>query len=418
MAEHDLWNEEDFFEKLKKEKRAAEKPQSPEQPEPEQELPPSPLEEEPEPLESDLFEKEEPAEQQAEEPSEEDIFFGAEEESQPSQPPETAQEFEEEENAQLPSFEDEDDGAQEIPYGQEDFSEPAPVESEEEEVSEQPPKKYALSDNYEDEKLAPVNYKPVIIGAVVVVLLIVLFFVLRGLFFSGKGEKEAQQATKPQTEQKAAAQKAQAQNPLQVKQKQFFAQLAGANAFNLGLIQNIQGAISTKNAQITSILLYNDEITFEIHCKNRDVLAKVTMNLRAAPALNDLKLISTNEWPGGAIDGVFHAKIVTPAQSATAGAKIADVGSLEQWLKMVGQQFSVQVGSFTELGTASASLGLSRERVMFQGQGTYQGVLNFINAIASANRNLKVHKLVLTALSRKNFNKSKYRVELTLDLFK
>lgn len=412
MAEHDLWNEEDFFEKLKKEKRAAEKPQAPAS-EPKQEIPSSPLEEEPEPLESDLFEKEKSASQ--EEPtSEEDIFFGVEDETQQSQPPEIAQDFEQEESPLMPSFEEE----QEIPEAHEELSESVPSESEpEEKITEQPPKKYSFSDDYEDEKLAPVNYKPVIIGAIVIILLIILFFVLRGLFFKGKGEKETQPSAKPKTEQEAATQKMQSQNPLQARQSKFFAQLAGANTFNLGLIQNIQNTINAKNTQIISLLLYNDEITFEIHCKNRDVLAKVNMNLRNTANLNDLKLISTNEWPGGAIDAVFHIKIISSVKAATPVTKISDTGALQQWLKMVAQQFSVQIGIFQQLGTSKADLGLNRIRVLLRGQGSYQGVISFINAISSANRNLKVHKLVFTALSQKNFRKSKYRVELTLDLF-
>ncbi|GEM_PF-7109259 len=417
MAEHDLWNEDDFFEKLKKEKRAAEKPQSPE-PEGEQgkapEMPSSPLDEEPESLESDLFEQEKPAE---EEPApEDDIFFGADEEKQSSEPPEIAQDFEEEPVAEesVP-FEAEEES-------QEEFLEPIesePEEKPEESSAKQPPKKYALSDNYDDEKLAPVNYKPVVIGAIVIVLLIILFFVLRGKIFKGSAEKEVQPAQTPKTEQPKTGEQGAAQNPLLAKQTEFFKKLAGANAFSLGLVQNIQNALSTKSTHLTSLLLYNDEITFEIHCKNRDVLAKTTMNLRNnMSGIEGLKLVSTDEWPDRSINAVFYAKLKSTSVSATPGPKIADAGALQQWIKMLGQQFSVKINSVQKMGTSPANLELKRTRVLILGQGKYQAVLSFINALAAANRNLKVHKLVLAALSKKNFSKSNYRIELTLDLFK
>ncbi len=412
MAEHDLWNEEDFFEKLKKEKRAAETPQA-EQQAPQEEAPASPLDSEPESLESDLFEKQEEAgEEQA---PEDDIFFGAQDdEEQPTPPPEIAQDFEEEESPQIPALEEEEE---EAPEEQEEYVEFGTSEAEET-PAETPPKKYALSDNYEDEKLAPVNYKPVIIGALVVILIIVLFFVLRGLVFKGKGEKETTPATQPTTTQEKTTPQAQPENPLQAKQKQFFATLAGANAYNIGLIGAIQKSLSANNAQLTSLLLYNDELTFEIHCKNRDVLATVTVNLRNVPQFTNLKLISTNEWPGGAIDAVFHLKIAGGASAQTPGSKLADSAALQQWLTMLGQQFSVKISAFQQAGTFPAELGLKRVRVVFQAVGSYRGVSDFINALASANRNLKIHKLVLTALNQKNFSKSNYRVELTVDLFK
>ncbi len=413
MAEHDLWNEEDFFEKLKKEKKAAETPQSAEPtPEPEQESSALPLENEPEALESDLFEKQEMSDSQ-EQSLEEDIFFNAsQEEASPSAPPEIAQDFDEEENPQEPVLEESEQAEEEASY-----PEPS-AEAEEEAEAEPAPKKYALSDNYEDEKLAPVNYKPVIIGALVVILIIVLFFVLRGFIFKEKAPKETQPTAQQTTTQQNASQKTQAENPLQIKQKQFLAQLAGANAYNLGLITAIRKSVTSKDAQLTSLLLYNDELTFEMHCKNREVLAGVTVKLRNVSEFTNLKLISTNEWPGGAIDAVFYLKISGGSQQGILGAKLEDVGALRQWLGVVARQFKVDISAFRKTESASADLGLSRMRVVLQGVGSYRGVLDFINAIAAANRNVKVHKLVLTSLSQKNFLKSKYRIELTLDLFK
>ena len=187
----------------------------------------------------------------------------------------------------------------------------------------------------------------------------------------------------------------------------------------MGLVQNIQNALSTKSTHLTSLLLYNDEITFEIHCKNRDVLAKTTMNLRNnMSGIEGLKLVSTDEWPDRSINAVFYAKLKSTSVSATPGPKIADAGALQQWIKMLGQQFSVKINSVQKMGTSPANLELKRTRVLILGQGKYQAVLSFINALAAANRNLKVHKLVLAALSKKNFSKSNYRIELTLDLFK
>jgi len=420
MAEHDLWSEDDFFEKLKKEKKAADESKSPE----ETPLEKTPLDEET--LETDLFQKEDQLSLEEEEsPAEEDIF--AQNEDTALQQEEA---FSEQEQEPQPAF-DELPAEEESTFdvdGQ-DFgaevaampSEEAPI-SEEEEASEEPQeeepkKKFVLTDDYEDEKLAPVNYKPVIIGAVVVIVLIALFFILRGMFFKKGTEGEQAAKTEQQTtaDQQGAEQKAPQQvNPLQQQQNTFLGQIAALNSANVQLIQNIQEAIHTQNSKLNSLLFYNDEITFEVKSKNRSHLAAVTMRLRNISGLNNLQLVATEPQANGGISAVFHAKISTEAANGQPGTKLADESELQQWITMLAQQFSLKITAQQALGTASANFGLTRSRNWFRLQGTYDGCLRLVSALAAAKRNIKIRKLVLTATEKKKV----YQIELTLDLFK
>ncbi len=415
MAEHDLWSEDDFFEKLKKEKKAADETKSPEE---------APVEEAPldaESLETDLFQKEDQPSLEEETPAEEDIFAQSEDEALQQK-----EALPEQEEAPQPSFDElpaDEEGTFEADA--QDFgAEIAAMSSEEEPVAEEeaqdeePKKKFVITDDYEDEKLAPVNYKPVIIGAVVVIVLIALFFVLRGMFF--KKGAEGEQAT--QTEQQAATnqqgtegeQAAQQVNPLQQQQNKFFAQIAALNYANVQLIQNIQEAIQSQKSKLSSLLFYNDEITFEVKSKNRNQLAAVTMQLRNISGLNNLQLVATEPQANGGISAVFHAKISTQAANGQPGAKLADESELQQWIAMLAQQFSLKIMAQQSLGTASANFELTRSRNWFRLQGSYDGCIRLVSAMAAAKRNIKIRKLVLTATEKKKI----YQIELTLDLFK
>lgn len=417
MAEHDLWSEDDFFEKLKKEKRAADETKSPEEAPVEK----APLDEEP--LETDLFQKEDQPSLEEENPAEEDIFAQSEDvavqqgEALPEQEEMPQPSFDE-----LPSDEEgtfeadaQDFGAEVADMPSEE--EPAAEEDAGEEPQEEPKKRYIIADDYEDEKLAPVNYKPVIIGAVVVIALIALFFVLRGMFFKkgAEGEQAAQTEQQAATSQQGTEQKATQQiNPLQQQQNTFFAQIAALNSANVQLIQNIQEAIQSQKSKLSSLLFYNDEITFEVKSKNRNQLAAVTMQLRNISGLNNLQLVATEPQANGGISAVFHAKISTQAANGQPGAKLADESELQQWITMLAQQFSLKITAQQSLGTTSANFELTRSRNWFRLQGSYDNCIRLVSAMAAAKRNIKIRKLVLTATEKKKV----YQIELTLDLFK
>ncbi len=421
MAEHDLWSEDDFFEKLKKEKKAADESKSPEEAPVEQ----APLDDES--LETDLFQKEDQLAIEEESPAEEDIF--AQNEEAMAAQAEQDELLSEQEQPQ-PTFDDlpvdeeaafdvnaQDFGAEVAATPLEDEEEPAAEGELSQEPPEEPKKKLIITEDYEDEKLAPVNYRPVIIGAVVVIALIVLFFVLRGMFF--KKEAAEEQAAKSEqqttaTQQSGESKPTQQVNPLQQQQNAFFAQIAALNSANVQLIQNIQEAIQSQKSKLSSLLFYNDEITFEVKSKSRNQLAAVTMRLRNISGLNNLQLVSTEPQANGGISAVFHAKISTQAANGQPGTKLADEAELEQWIAMLAQQFSLKIKARQSLGASAANFELTRSRNWFRLQGPYDNCLRLISAIAAAKRNIKIRKLVLTATEKKNV----FQVELTLDLFK
>ncbi|NOX90842.1 MAG: hypothetical protein GXO77_17720 [Calditrichaeota bacterium] len=391
MAEHDLLNEDDFFEKLKKEKRATEQPEKEEKPaEPQQEQ---------EPLETDLFEKQEfQLEEEKEEQIEQEPEFDLDSK------PEEEEKVEKEEEVE--SFHEE--------QREQDFFKTLGEPESEPESFDDKPEKYVFPEEFEDEKLPGINFKPIIIGVVVFIVLAALLYVLRGVFFGGKEEESV--SAKEKVSEQPVSQPA-PPNPLEVKKTEYLNTLAGKNFYNLNLVKKIEGAVRANNAQISSVLFYVDELSFEIFSKNRAQLAAITMQLRDVLGSEKATLVATDERPGDGITGIFTVKLKGGAEKVTVTQKLSDLSSFQQWLEALGTQFNIKMISFKEFSNSPDQFGLQKRRVQFKGKGSYDDCLKFLSAIAASNRNLNVHKMIISATDQKTFNKAKYQIELVVDLF-
>ncbi len=421
--EHDLLNDDDFFERLKKQKDkdATGESQPPEMEQPSEEaLDAAPQEE---PVETDLFEQKDAPE-----------FSLEGEEPPPAVEPEPEQSFEEKPIEDAPPdfsadmFERPEQESEPEPMAQEmaapeeeqdqGFQEEEYEQEEEFPEEEQPQKpKILIPEDYEDETQPAINYRPVIIGGIVVVAAVILFFVLRTYVFTG--EKEEEPVAQETTEQVQAEQQQQPEvDPLEAQRASYLNNLAGENNFHFGLIGKITTLAQTHKVQISSLLFYSNELSFEVFAKDRTQLAGITMALRKAFPAQGIKLVAANQRPGDGITGVFAVDIKNVvSEPAEVSQKFSDVNGAQQWLEMVGQQFSVKINDFYKTTSSADQFGLTRQRFVLKAQGSYEDCLRFLSAVGNSNRNIKVHKLIFAAKDQRTFSKKRYSVELIADLY-
>ena len=118
-------------------------------------------------------------------------------------------------------------------------------------TEEKEPEKPYLTDDYEDEKQAGINYKPIILGAVILLVLFGAYFLIDKFFLSETDKGADQQTQQPVKTPEQIRQEQEA-----AKKKQFLSQLAGQTQLDINsinsVVQNVKSA-----AKISSILLLN-----------------------------------------------------------------------------------------------------------------------------------------------------------------
>ncbi|MHB2150219.1 hypothetical protein ACX8XP_14265 [Calditrichota bacterium LG25] len=415
--DHDLLNEDDFFEQLKKGKQ---QPAQPNKEESKEKIKKAEIEERPEePLETDLFEtgqKDEALAIEEEAPSapgreaeEEELMpeVGAE-------PPLEPHPFEEESFA---SYEEDMFSAQTgVEKEQKEEIEQQEKQIEEQEAQQpQPPQKiYIPEDKVEDEKLPTLSKRPVIVWSVIAVTVIVVLFA-GYMFFSDKGteEKPVAQEQHPQSPQEQSP----SMDPLLEKQTQYLGMIAAENNQNLGVISAISDMAGKNKVQISSLLFYGGDLSVELFGQTRDQLARALMDIKSAFGGAAIKVVASDERPGDGITSVISLKLMKKGGTADLNAKVGSLEEAKQWLSMLAQQFSLTLSSVKQLDTKPAQFNLSEQRVHFRMKGAYDNCFKFLSALGQSNRNLKVYKLVVSSLDQKSFNKSKYQLEIILDLF-
>ncbi len=416
--EHDLLNEDDFFEQLKKEKQKSDEGEH---------TPEKPIEgtaAAEEPQETDLFELDE---------AEPDLDFEPEQESAPQieediqpevggEPPLEPHPFEEE------SFESYSEQL-DRPAGGSDEQEEMMLEenvpsapADDEPPAEEPQQKFYIpEDKVEDEKLPSLNRRPIIIGVLAVFALLVVFWLVYNFFLSG-GEGEPQQATQSETtESKTQTTEQPAVDPLQVKQKAYLGQIAAENSQSLAVVGKLAETATNTKAQISSLLLYGGDVSVEIFAANRDQVAKALMSIKDQFGGSNVRVVATDERPGDGIVTVISMKLKNNASSGASPAELTarlnSVSEAQQWLKAMAQQFSVNVTDFKELSSRTDQFNLNQHRLLLKVRGTYDDCFRFLSALGQSNRNFKIYKLVVSSRDQKTFSKSKYQIELVTDWY-
>lgn len=384
MPDYDLMSEDDFFSELKDEKK---KQESEKKPEPQAASEP--------PVEDDLFSR--PPEEEASASMVEEEPFAEEEENQTgdfSQDIHDSLEIDEQETQPVPDVDEEE----EMDLEEEAAPEEAPIE-------------------YEDEKQEKINYKPLVYIFLAVVLIIIGYFVVSTFILGGGGKEEAQQQ-KAAEKAPVAAQKEQGPSPEEIKKKAFENQLAATTSRQMNFLGDFS-SIAGKHSRISSILLYGSDLLIQVFAKDRSALAKVSLNLKNNFKNQKIEIISSDERPGGnGVLGLF--KVTLSAAGARGGAEVSSpletAQAAQQWLEFLAQNSNLKLKN-VQYRSAGEQDNFVVYELSAAANGRLDNCLKLLSAISSSAKNIKIHKLNLTAVDQKNFNPKKYQLKLIIKIF-
>jgi hypothetical protein len=288
-----------------------------------------------------------------------------------------------------------------------DPPEPAPARSEAKEPSEV----HHIIEEYEDEKLQGLNYKPFVIGGVIIILLVAAYFAL-DLWILGGGDQapdEVVEQTVPQEPQLT---------PEQIRKNQQLAQLAGRTNRELSLVNNIIGITGNQGGNLSGLLLYDKYFILEIFGKDRSELARTQKALQAGVPGQRFEIVSAETRPGedGGIFGLYSLVINSETPSQDVSQKLSSVQEAKNWLNNLSSTNGLNVGKLTE--TQTRNVGNFRvmeiETII---TGSLESCKKALTEIARAATNLKIHKLNMTNTDQSNFSPSRMRVQLILQLY-
>ena len=383
MAENDLLNEEDFFPEEKKESVEAGEGQR-------QELP------------------------------EDDLFSGMPVKEE--QPAFEEDADEDESSSQIPE-EPEDDVLQ-------DFSEDVQVELELDEIPAQDERsqndytqedsEYAAEElpDYVDDKQEKISYKPFIIGATIIALLVVVFIALKFWVFTDEANIAVVDTEQPS---QAVTKDPNQPSPEEIKRAAFYKTLNGETKQALSSLSNVASAVGRVN-KVSSILMYGEECLVEAYCKNRAELAKLNMEFKQNAKGYQLEIISSSTRPGtsGGILGLFRLSKASAGDGSASAQEISEPFKTSDeavnWLKFLAQNNTLFIKD-----SKTRALQAVDDYNLFEIEASISGgvddCLRLIDDIASAGKNLRIHKLNLTAVDQRKFSPKKYQLRMILKIY-
>lgn len=285
-------------------------------------------------------------------------------------------------------------------------------------------KEAIITDDYEDEKQAGINYKPIVIVGVIIIFLILAYIGIDYFFLSGPTVPTLNQQTttsqdgKLQGSQKEAMIEAKAKQE-QKKKQEFLQNISMENQAKTELTGKVLGAVTGK-ASLSSLLLYDRSFLFEIFGKSRNDLAKVNVRLKDTAPAARFNVVSSNVRPGsqGGVLSVFKGS-VSPGGSSSAGLtkdeNTKSIDALEGLLREKAQKTGLKTKGLVNRFEEEQS-GFKRFNVEATFEGSLKNTQNFIASISNSSQ-INIHKMQISAKDQKTFNKMKYRISLILKVF-
>jgi acylphosphatase len=267
-----------------------------------------------------------------------------------------------------------------------------------------------ITDDYEDAKQEGLNYKPFVIVLAIIVGLAAIWFALDTFVFSSDEPEIVEEPLKTPEQlqqEKEAAEKA-----------AFLGRLAGKTTSDISLINEIL-TYGKDNAKVSSILLYNQSLLFEVFGNNRDQVAKVNMALKNSNSGIPFEVIGSQTRPGsnGGVFGLFKTELGSSAASKNVSrVSFSSVGDFQSWVEQTSNSSNLKVEKLEN--NYLEEEGLFRK---FKVEATINGSIDACNAflqkLSSANNQVKIHKLNLTAADQRNFKSSNYLLKLILEVY-
>ncbi len=284
-------------------------------------------------------------------------------------------------------------------------------------------KEAIITDDYEDEKQAGINYKPIVIAGVIIIILILAYIGIDHFFLSGPTVPTLNQQTttgqdgKLQGSQKEAMMDAKAKQEQKKKQK-FLQNISMENQAKAELTGKVLGAVTGK-ASLSSLLLYDRSFLFEIFGKSRDDLAKVNVRLKNSAPAARFNVVSSNVRPGsqGGVLSVFKGRVSSSVPSAglSEDENAKSIDALEGLLRDKAQKAGLKTKGLVNRFEDEQS-GFKRFNVQATFEGSLKNTQNFIASISNSSQ-INIHKMQISAKDQKTFSKKKYSVSLILKVF-
>lgn len=279
----------------------------------------------------------------------------------------------------------------------------------------------------EDEKQEGISYKPIVKGLAVILLLILVYAGVDYFFLSdGTSTPESAQVAEQKENAASGTEEAQKKSAAEIakekKVKEKQAYLKTVSSENRARIASVEQVVSAtgKSARLSSVLLYDNSMTFEVFAKNRDDLAKYNINLKRSGS--PFKIISSSARPGqnGGILGVFKAE-KTPqssgGQAAGTGKTFNSVKELESWLSGQAKSAGLRVFKLKSRTDSGGNTALFKAyRVEAELSGSLAASKKLLSALKNTSQ-VKIYKLVETAKDQQNFSGNRYRIQLILQAF-
>lgn len=305
------------------------------------------------------------------------------------------------------------------------------VKAEEKETpaeAEEKPAPKAIPDlDIEDDKQEGISYKPIVMGISAVILIILLYVGVDYFFLSGdNATADAGQTTETTGEAEAEVNKKPAKSPADLErerkeqEKQSYLKTIGAeNRARIASVDQIVSATG-RSARLSSVLLYDQSLTFEVFSKNREELARYNIELKRKGS--PFKIVSSSSRPGknGGILGVFKAEKSSSAdggQAAAGGKTFSSVNELQGWLSGQAKNAGLRVIKLKNRTDSGNSNALFKAyRVEAEMSGSLAAAQKMLSALRGASQ-IKIYKLVETAKDQQNFSGNRYRIQLILQAF-
>ncbi len=267
--------------------------------------------------------------------------------------------------------------------------------------------------DYEDEKQEGINYKPIIIGIIVVVLIIGGYFIVKNFILGGPGKPipvREKTVSGPDAEKKLKDAKT-------TQKEKMARQLAAEKQYRVGYISALRD-MKVNNVYYSSVLLYGQNLNFEVFSPGREDLARFNMKIKDNPVFAESQLISVDQRPGenGGIFALYDVVLGRPQAGSGSQSKEAVVKAPGEWIKQVARSHKLSLKNSRQLSTKKENLFIvTRMEYTFRGSET--ACLNFLKQLSTANLNAGIYKLSLIPTNQRNFRNAQFKMDLIVDLY-
>jgi len=276
-----------------------------------------------------------------------------------------------------------------------------------------------ITKDYADEKSPGLNYKPLIIGGVAI---LVLFFAWIGYnWMSSDSQEEMSDTSAIETQQPAKTAQQLLEEQTAARKKTFLTNIAGKTTADIQVVNSaIQNA--SNSAKISSILLYDKSLLFEVFGSDREEVARVSMALKQKMNGPNFNVVSSQIRPGsnGGVFGLFKADLgsVKPGGGAANAGQVNfnSVSDAESWLKTQSAANGLKIRTLQSHFTKNAD-DFQVFQVAATVDGSVEACKGLLQKISSDGSQIKIHKLNLLAADQKSFTSKNYQLKLVLEIF-